>query len=956
MGIDNLKFSEITINNSGLTPINLSSAKLNINFNENVNKTADRTVDFKNLKKKDLINLLKKYGQETDSSNRKKIVNLEIDNTNQSLVINYKNNTKKIVNEDLSYELVEGEIGNSDDPTSQEIRSFFSANNELKRKKVSTSTTTLETTFDLNGKKQQTIEYDKETLRTTLTNFDELEQPQSREIRSGSTIMSYDFKGTDGAQRILAKVQNKGLPIEERETYTYREDGNVEIRLYSASVQNTDNGSEYFSAEVGSIPTGIEGIEAKGSTYKGNTANVTVKYCAPTNFDSSTGTVKNPAELRSSPTTTEVPSPTPTETPTPATTEAPSPTPTETPTPATTEAPSPTPTETPTPAAEAPSPTPTETPIPATTEVPSPTPTEKTADATPKVDTKGQDGGAFHETIEQTVPKTGSSLAPTETPSPAPTLSANSTVKAQPLKTDVTFKEVPKQDETKLSDETVQTKPGTIKLERPVNTLVHRSEDPKNQGIEPEVTTVIHELRVSPQKVEPGNSHITETAVKEQLKNASIQLDNFIKQYSSDLKLPISKIHELLGIPAGQSTTEFFNSIIQNINVGDIQNVTNSLNKLIALLANSDTDMQSIKRTLAPLVKISNPEKEVAKTETQDYIPISDPKVIINVSEFATEIGIRASELSSKISTIHNEESIIVEFNVKVNGEVTPKIYKIEKNLKGEVIVTEVKKNQIQRVSAPAVNAFKDEIVSLLPPELRKHLDKCQTIQDCKNFIETYTKGVTRYTRSESIRPGITNNDLQFTYVFRNDTFYKIPANEAILQEQQAIEELHLNVVADKELFNELNNLMSKGTYINRKGNIVKVKPQNMTVTSANTTDEWILESEPVKISFEEVISKEMEEAIKEITHRYRRRLSNSKHNEITSSAETNKFEIEQNIRNNERLREIMTNIGIPSAQTLAFIASLAYNSSEGLRKIIRNSNDDKSDVRGVEVMNDDAS
>ena len=90
-------------------------------------------------------------------------------------------------------------------------------------------------------------------------------------------------------------------------------------------------------------------------------------------------------------------------------------------------------------------------------------------------------------------------------------------------------------------------------------------------------------------------------------------------------------------------------------------------------------------------------------------------------------------------------------------------------------------------------------------------------------------------------------------------------------------ERISLNVVADKRLLDELDNLLLNGEYINRNGQKVKVKIPKDSYYKTDDLQGWTQRHDPITMYFSDNVSQELVDAIAEISRKYARTSANAK-------------------------------------------------------------------------------
>lgn len=91
------------------------------------------------------------------------------------------------------------------------------------------------------------------------------------------------------------------------------------------------------------------------------------------------------------------------------------------------------------------------------------------------------------------------------------------------------------------------------------------------------------------------------------------------------------------------------------------------------------------------------------------------------------------------------------------------------------------------------------------------------------------------------------------------------------------MDRISLNVKADKNCLRELDMLLEKGVYVNSKGEKVKIKVPDAYYKTPQSLDEWGTRHDPITMYFDGKVSKELEDAIAEITAKYARKPCNGK-------------------------------------------------------------------------------
>ena len=910
MSLERLDIKGIRVDKANFTE---TQAGKNLNEVVSINfKKINQKIDAADLKKDDITALLEKYGQDSSKKNRKNISSFEFDNNKNTLTINYKDsNLKKIINEDLSYQTIQKNTNKSGE---EEVISFYNADNTLSKENIITDNSSVEILFDKNKKKYQTTEFDKNKNTTTVIKFDESENPEFKSVTCGTTVSTFDYKGENNSERILERTENKGLPIESKETYTYRDDGYVEIRHFSSSAQSDNVKNDKSASELKSS-SDTKSFESNATSESvQNNKNETVVYCSSSNFDSKTGTVKNKDEVTSKPPT---------------------------------------------------------------------------------------------ESENSTVKSDESNNNQTESKSEKENISINSEVKT-PSEVKNETKAVQNSGETKQHDSNVKSssehnkvktdvKTGEIKshttievkVENKVNVKSAQSDvttDSGNKAGKGNATFVstYHTVQSNVTK-DGGNQAVkgntafdnsyhaiqhnvkssskyseSDTAVilQEKLVNLTKQsktvreaLNNFIMQYASNNNLSIDKVNKLLGINNAKFTHELMVNI-SNItkNSNNIEQVTKLLTEFKNLLSNTNNNISEIKIKIQELANFtSQSTSENNKQNDSNYMSAA-AKPITDINKFSIETGFKASQLNEIIASLDFNETTSLALKTANTANQEERIFKFKKT-SDRVILAEELKTQ-SSLDTEKVTKVKNELSKFLPPAIRKELDKCSSVSDCKKVIEKYAK-TNNYTFNESVKPNVKSTDIQYQYIYNDGVFKKIPADRQTNMNFSSVEEIRLDVTADKQLLDELVDVMSKGTYKGKSGQIVKIKKQNMLLKTATTLQSWTSQNEPVVLSFDKPVTKELEQAIREIAHKYIRKKTGNidvqNENDKTLIARS---EIINNEVKDEKIAQILNGLGFSNAQIIAFIASMAYVSSDGIRKNSVNKNSNETELSHSQTVN----
>lgn len=1021
------------------------SADLSINF-----KSANVKIDPDNLKKDDFKKILKKYGEDDSKKNRNNISELQFDDENNTLSITYKgNDVKKVINQDLSYETIKSLKNDTSDDT-QEIRQFFSKDKVLLKEKTIKQNYSCETFFDSSGKKLKTVETENNKGSVTTILFDESEAPQKKEVKFGSTIQYFDFSGEGGSERITQKITNNGLPIEERELFSYTDNGNVKITRYSSQGQIASHGDDTSFQRYGT---------SSANTNSNNGANVTVQYCSTSNFDSSNGTVKDNNLLSSSESGLErFSSTTPagdkvsqgssisgsgsnddmalqrysaTDTPNKTTNEGSVISNNDT-------VPTVPPSDSKTDNQDAIQKySATDTPNKTTNEG-SVVSNNDNVPTVPSSDSKtdNQDAGikkfsATEQTEKQDIskPQTVDNGIPkpvhTESDFVQSPASANNQNQAKGVVADTKTSDLPLLTPEQISNDRVvvsqgvkssqKTQPnadGSVNNSQPVSTDVNHASvqdaEKTDLAVEsksavktklPDSVSDIHTIQKaefvrgdnntsgpavssqvtlksgvvkssgnseadvsssSPKTVEnsantvsdsdivneskPNNvqnnsiaSNAFSDSVKSEINVLSAQFEKSIEQYAKELKLSVGEVKSLLGIPANMDAQQYLQNILNNSSLQK-ESVSAIINNFKNLFKNSSKN--DIENFVRKFNEIKESNKSVSNYETidvaqnpNDYVDTSSMKTIPDIDVFCSQNGIKAKELILEIKTMKPGNSKIITLGAKSGG----KSYRITVNLKGEVLLSEVRRKTESERTESEKQAILSEFGYTIPTELRQKLASCKTTDDIKKFVEDY---IEEQIKTNKINKSVIVNPVSDQQHVSENTVNKYFDNAASAQSQAngSVNKVSLNAL-HPELKKELENLLSTSKYKNSNGQIISINSANGAgKTNYDNSDIGSLKAEN---SDEEINI--LQQAIIEFTQKHKQAEEKKSFNNYdvsnnNASAPVKNIYTDEEIKH---LRERITNmlaIGVPDVQIVAFIASLFYNSSDDFRKTVQNS------------------
>ncbi len=217
------------------------------------------------IKKQDIINFLKQYGQWTPN-----ITNAVVNEQDGSITITYKDNSVKTINPNNTSEIAtKGENGET-------IVKKFSNDKKLTSTEITNNDGSKETTkYDENGIPIETVIEKKDGSKTTRTynsNGEPLQEvtienggnpiktvtfngglfPSALTIKNGITVEEYIYD-KDGKPVLTTKKENEGIPTKERiTTYTQNEDGTITatIKEYGKETTQTIKDNKVLSETI----------------------------------------------------------------------------------------------------------------------------------------------------------------------------------------------------------------------------------------------------------------------------------------------------------------------------------------------------------------------------------------------------------------------------------------------------------------------------------------------------------------------------------------------------------------------------------------------------------------------------------------------------------------------------------------------------------------------------------
>lgn len=937
-------------------------------------------IDPEQISKDTLKQVLQKYGQDSSRSSRQNIDSLSFDEQNKTLILQYKDNkVKKVIKEDLSYQTITTSK-NEETGEDETITSSYTSESRLISEKLSKLNYSLETFFDENQHKIKTIENDNNKCSTTTILFDEAETPLSKEVKQGSTICNYDYKGKDNTERIVQKTTDSGLPIEKTEKYTYLENGDVEIRTYSASMQaassqsNNDDDDELKSASQN------PDLSSEVKTNQAEQANDgTVKYCSSSNFDCATGNVKDPTQLQDSPINNQNNATQKTQSTNNNGENA---------------------SQNQQSSVENNEDVGNNSSSSNSSSNDSST-TSNSAQYQPQQEVKqvsSQQPNQPNQPNQSNQPNQPNAKQNAQASKPAnstqpnqstalPTgqsqkQTTNNTNQQQPTTTAVPNNAQQQTTNTAAAPNNAQQLPQA----QPVSNQSTNSRNGSNTTTVPKRATGgqtqianddVNAVRSNNQSSETSNiiknktevktsdeEHSDSIVLKNKINDVSQHLNNYIKQYAKELNISENKVKELLGLPSDIDTDAALTKINNESSLTEqkIKNIENAISNLkSALQQNGIKDINKIKIAIDNLIKEqinieANNRDEKTNSATQQivdngFIEVSEPEEIADIPKVSQKSGINATELSTKLQSLKEGQSFVIKGRTNINGEISNKLYKVE-NKNGKILITEIKvthQNQVKNDTIPQETI--DEFISILPADLKQKMANFRTIEEFKETFEEIQNNVsTKVTQPITKQDLATTKNKNTTIVFRNGTFFRVPLNHKLVTQQNAVDAIVLNVEADKRFLEELDEVISTGKYTDSQGKQIKIRPQNATLATTSIVEEWQNKEDPAVVYFDKKIEPEMEEAIIEISRKYARKVSSE--TQLSASADKNPAVIQENADKEKRIQEIIAKMGLQNPPQLREFIFSMITTTDFYRKYNRNMDEDSRNTR--EVSNDE--
>ncbi len=250
------------------------------------------------------------------------------------------------------------------------------------------------------------------------------------------------------------------------------------------------------------------------------------------------------------------------------------------------------------------------------------------------------------------------------------------------------------------------------------------------------------------------------------------------------------------------------------------------------------------------------------------------------------KVDIDLSDLQDKLNAMQDGDFFMIGRNVngindiRINNEfISGEHLKIEK-INGEIYVTDMSRN------GTILNTTSPDYAAKWKPDMAGQYNNARNWNFNDKCDQYYGElRLANYSDTESVNTGkITNADIDCDGV-EFEFVRTIPGNgwswrrpkKIRGKDINVVDRISLNVKADRNCLRELDMLLEKGVYINSKGQKVKVDVPDAYYKTPKSLDRWKTRHDPITMYFEGKVSKELEDAIAEITAKYARKPSNGK-------------------------------------------------------------------------------
>lgn len=250
------------------------------------------------------------------------------------------------------------------------------------------------------------------------------------------------------------------------------------------------------------------------------------------------------------------------------------------------------------------------------------------------------------------------------------------------------------------------------------------------------------------------------------------------------------------------------------------------------------------------------------------------------------KVDIDLRDLQAKLNAMQDGDSFMIGRTVNgvndicINNEyISGQHLKIEK-INGEIYVTDMSTN------GTVLNSTSPDYAAKWSPDMAGQYNNARSRDFNKKCNQYYDElRMADYFYAESVNAGrITDTDInpmfaEFEFVTtspQNGWSWRKP-KKLKGRSINVVDRISLNVKADKNCLRELDMLLEKGEYINSKGQKVKIKVPDAYYKTPQSLDAWGTRHDPITMYFDGEVSKELEDAIAEITAKYARKPSNGK-------------------------------------------------------------------------------
>lgn len=250
------------------------------------------------------------------------------------------------------------------------------------------------------------------------------------------------------------------------------------------------------------------------------------------------------------------------------------------------------------------------------------------------------------------------------------------------------------------------------------------------------------------------------------------------------------------------------------------------------------------------------------------------------------KVDIDLRDLQAKLNAMQDGDSFMIGRTVNgvndicINNEyISGQHLKIEK-INGEIYVTDMSTN------GTILNSTSPDYAAKWSPDMAGQYNNARSWDfnsKCDKYYDELR--MADYSYAESVNAGrITDADInpmfaEFEFVTtspQNGWSWRKP-KKLKGRSINVVDRISLNVKADKNCLRELDMLLEKGEYINSKGQKVKIKVPDAYYKTPQSLDAWGTRHDPITMYFDGEVSKELEDAIAEITAKYARKPSNGK-------------------------------------------------------------------------------